>query len=191
MSVKSQLRKEIKQARKNVENKAIADKTIAKNLFNTEHYKNAQTILAYVSLPDEIETDGIINQALLDGKKVAVPYCVDDMGHMDFYLINSLDDLTIGSFNVREPNIESCVKLDTFENSIVLVPALCFDINGYRLGYGKGYYDRFLQNYPFISIGLCYNMLVKNEIPVGEYDQKVDYIVTDENIISCNGGKNG
>lgn len=192
MQIKSQLRKEIKLQRRNIQNKKQADERIANRLFSASYYRSADTILAYVSLPDEIETDCIIEYALSNNKRVAVPYCVDDDGHMEFYLINSLNDLQIGSFGVREPRLDVCRKLDSFDNSIILVPALSFDDKGYRLGYGKGYYDRFLQNYPFISIGLCYNIFVKNEIPIGEYDKKVDYIVTEDRIISCdNGGKNG
>lgn len=192
MSVKSELRKEVKAQRRSIADKKSADKKIADLLFKSEFYKKADTILTYVSLPDEVETDGIINNALDSGKRVAVPYCVDDNGHMEFYLITSIDDLIEGSFGVREPDIEKCKRLDNFENSVIIVPALCFDINGYRLGYGKGYYDRFLQNYPFISVGLCYNSLVKKQVPIGEYDQRVNCIITDDKILSCfYGGKNG
>lgn len=185
MSVKSELRKAVKAQRRSIADKESADKRIADLLFESEFYKKADTILTYVSLCDEVETDGIIRTALADSKKVAVPYCVDDNGHMDFYLINSMDDLVQGSFGVREPDINKCKRLEIYENSMIIVPALCFDINGYRLGYGKGYYDRFLQNYPFISVGLCYNSLVKTEVPTDAYDQKVNYIITEDRILSC------
>lgn len=192
MSVKSELRKEVKALRRSIADKKAADKRIAGLLFDSRFYKNAETILTYVSLEDEVDTDGIIQQALSDGKQVAVPYCLDDNGHMDFYLISSMDDLHAGSFGVREPDIKKCKKLECYENSIILVPALCFDKNGYRLGYGKGYYDRFLQNYSFISAGLCYNSLVRMQMPTDSHDQRVDCIITDEKIVSCiNGGKNG
>ncbi len=192
MSVKSELRKEVKAQRRSIADKKSSDKRIADLLFKSEFYINADTILTYVSLPDEIETDYIIENALLNNKRVAVPYCVDDNGHMEFYLVNSLNDLQAGSFGVREPDINKCKRLDTFEHSIIIVPALCFDKNGYRLGYGKGYYDRFLQNYPFISVGLCYNSLVKTQLPTDEHDQRVNCIITEDRILSCfYGGKNG
>lgn len=192
MLIKSQLRKEVRRERRSIQNKAEIDKRIAEILFDTPYYQSAKTVLSYVSLPDEIETDSIIKTALSNGKRVAVPYCVDDKGHMEFYLINSLDDLGVGSFGVREPKIDICTKLECFDSSIILVPALCFDVKGNRLGYGKGYYDRFLQNYSFISIGLCYNNFIKNEIPTNEHDKSVNYIITENRIITCNsGGKNG
>lgn len=192
MQIKSELRKQVRVQRKAIADKAAKDKAIADFLFNTTYYKNADIILCYVSMPDEIETDCIINRALNDGKCVAVPYCTDNHGHMDFYLIESLCDLSPGSFNVREPDINRSRRLEEFSGSVIIVPAMCFDKNGYRLGYGKGYYDRFLKNYPFISIGLCYNSLIKKQVPADEYDQSVDYIITESDIIDCNsGGENG
>jgi 5-formyltetrahydrofolate cyclo-ligase len=164
------------------------DSAIAKQLFDFTYYKNAKTILCYASLDDEISTDDIIVNSLNEGKTVALPYCIDNNGHMEFYIISSFDDLTIGSFNVREPDIKKCKKLTDYSDSIIIVPAMCFDKKGFRLGYGKGYYDRFLQNYPFISIGLCYNTFIKEKIPTDKYDKSVNYIITQSKIIDCNSG---
>jgi 5-formyltetrahydrofolate cyclo-ligase len=189
MQLKSQLRKEIRDKRKNILNKSLTDEQIIDLLLSSTYYKNAKTVLCYASLDDEISTDKIIAKSLSDGKNLALPYCKDNMGNMDFYLIKSFDDLQVGSFNVREPNIIKCDKLVDFTDSIIIVPAMCFDKKGYRLGYGKGYYDRFLQNYSFISIGLCYNTFVKSKIPIDEYDQSVDYIITQSKIIDCNSGE--
>ncbi|MFR5876407.1 MAG: 5-formyltetrahydrofolate cyclo-ligase [Eubacterium sp.] len=192
MQIKSELRRQVKSERKTVKDKQMKDMAIADTLQNFRYYNDAQTILCYVSLTDEIATDSIINQALIDNKRVAVPYCTDTSGHMDFYIIKSLNDLNIGSFNVREPDIIKCQRLEDYNNSVIIVPAICFDERGFRLGYGKGYYDRFLQNYPFISIGLCYNSLIKKKIPADEFDQSVDYIISESNIFDCtNGGENG
>lgn len=192
MQIKRELRKQIREQRKSIADKFARDSAISDILFKSSLYLDADTILCYVSLSEEISTDKIIERAFEDGKNVAVPYCTDDAGHMDFYYIKSFDELKKGSFNVREPDINKCKRVEDFKNSIIIVPALCFDKKGYRLGYGKGYYDRFLQKYPFISIGLCYNSLIKKRIPTDEYDQSVDYIITESNIIDCtDGGENG
>lgn len=188
---KKELRRTAKEKRRNIDNKTIKDDAVCKNLFSLNEYKDAQTVLCYMSLDDEICTDGIVQNSLSLGKKVAVPFCKDGNGNMDFYYIKSFDDLKIQSFGVREPIVEKCAKVTDFSNCIIILPGLCFDKNGNRLGYGKGYYDRFLQIHPLISVGLCYNNLIVPKVPTDEYDKKADIIVSESQIISIYGGKNG
>ena len=147
--------------------------------------------MCYLSLDDEVCTDGIVTALLNMGKKVGAPYCVDNDGNMDFYYITDFDDLRIQSFGVREPVLEKCEKIASFDNAVIILPGLCFDKNGNRLGYGKGYYDRFLQIHSLISVGLCYNSLIVKKVPTDMYDKKADIIVTENDIIKTNGGKNG
>ena len=189
---KNELRTSVKAERLLIKSKTDSDSKIISKLLKLKEYENAETILCYLSLNGEITTDDFITESLKNGKRVAIPYCVDKNGLMEFYLINSLNDTQIGSFNVREPNIKKCKRITDFNNSIIVVPGLCFDVKGYRLGYGKGYYDRFLENYPFISVGLCYNSLIKNKIITDKYDKSVDIIISEDKIIRVNdGGKNG
>lgn len=183
MSVKKQLRKELKLKRKAIINKPDKDKAVCRNLLNCNEYRQADTVLFYAALDDEINIDECIRKAIDDGKKAALPVCIDNFGYMEFYYINSLKDIKEGSFGVREPEISNSVKVTDFENSICLVPAIAYDRLGYRLGYGKGYYDRFLENYAFISIGLCYNELVVEKLPADKYDVPVDKIITENDII--------
>lgn len=183
MSVKKELRKILMQKRKNLHN-IFFDKLVSELLIDSEIFNNADTILLYASLDDEISTDYLIEQSLGCGKKVALPLCKDLNGNMDFYYINGFDDLKIGSFSVREPDDIKCKILTEFENSICVVPAIAFDKRGYRLGYGKGYYDRFLQKYSSISVGLCYNELIEEELPINSFDMAVNYIITQNSIIS-------
>lgn len=188
---KKELRSYIKTKRKSVENKAEKDSLVAQNLLSLDEIKKADTILCYISLDDEICTDEIVRVLLDSGKSVGAPYCVDNNGNMDFYYITDFDDLRIQSFGVREPVIEKCKKVTSFDNTIIILPGLCFDPNGNRLGYGKGYYDRFLQIHSLISVGLCYNSLIVKKVPTDMYDKKADIIVTENDIIRINGGKNG
>ena len=108
---KKLLRKYIKVERTKIENKTLLDSKICMNFLSSSLYNDAKTVLTYCSLPDEINTDIIIKTALRDGKKVGVPYCLDDAGNMTFYYINSFDDLHIGSFGVREPNTDKCKEV--------------------------------------------------------------------------------
>ena len=190
MQIKDELRRLYKEKRKQISDKELKDDLICERFLSSDLYKNAELILCYASLDDEISTDKIIASVLCDGKKLALPLCTDRQGSMAFYLINSLSDISKGAFGIREPNAKLCKRVEDFEHSVCIVPALAFDKNGYRLGYGKGYYDRFLKNYGFISVGLCYNELLCEKLPKDEYDEAVDYIACDDKVILVKEDKN-
>lgn len=189
---KSDLRKQSLLKRNGISDKLKKDTAISNNLFSFTPFQEAETVLVYVSSKGEADTKSIISYCFENNKKVAVPYCKDKDGNMEFYLIDSFDCLHYGCFGINEPDINKCVKLTDFSNSLIIVPGLSFDLNGNRLGYGKGYYDRFLKNYAFISVGLCYNSLIADEVPDEKYDMRVDYLITENGIYNTdNGGKNG
>ena len=160
------------------EQKAKLDTDIIQRFMRTYQYKNASTILCYVSTPLEVDTHMLIKRALEDGKKVAVPRCKPETTTMDFYLINGFDDLEKGTFGVLEP-IPSRCEIYKGNDGICIVPGLCFDYAGYRLGYGKGYYDRFLTDYSQTKIGICYNDCVQQRLFHGRYDVPVDLLITE------------
>ena len=141
-------------------------------------------MFTYVSTPIEVDTRALINHSLKSGKKVAVPRCVPGTREMEFYYINSLDELEKGTFNVDEPNPDKSKAATEFKKSICIVPALCFDKRGYRLGYGGGYYDRFLSKYNGYSIGICYNNCIVPKLIHGRFDRKPDIVVTDKRIFT-------
>ena len=191
MSVKSELRQTLKRQRAAVSDKLRKDAAIHHRLASSKEYQNAESVLIYASLGDEIETDTIIRRALSDGKSVAVPLCKDNSGHMDFYLIHSLDELREGAFHIREPDTNLHKRLEVFEKTIIIVPGLAFDRNGFRLGYGGGYYDRFLSDHSLCSIGLCYDEMLQEKLPRETYDLPVDIVITDDTTLEINGGKYG
>ncbi len=159
------------------------DRKIANKLLNMWIYRESDTIFLYASKDIEVDTFMIINESLKRGKKVALPRCVDGTRDMDFYLIESLDDLENGSFGVLEPIVDKCEKITDFSKGLCVVPALAFDKNGYRLGYGKGYYDRFLSNFKAQTVGICYNSCVQEkELLHGKFDRRVKYLITENNI---------
>ena len=101
---------------------------------------------------------------------------------MEFYLADSVNDLKQGMYGILEPDTDKCSKITDFSGALCLVPALCYDKKGFRLGYGKGYYDRFLEKFTITTVGLCYNELIKDTLPVDKFDKSVDYIVTQTGI---------
>lgn len=192
MSVsKKELRKSITEKRRLMDY-SKNDALIFENLLTLGEFVNADTVLCYASLESEINSDCIIDYALQNGKTVGVPYCTDTFGKMRFYRINSLSDLSVGKFGIREPKPDRDNELTKFKNCVIIVPALCYNRSGFRLGYGGGYYDRFLKDFKGVSIGLCYGERVFENIPVNDYDIPVNIIVCENEIIYCNnGGKNG
>ena len=113
-------------------NKSKHDKEIFKKTTNLEEYLGSCLVLTYVSLNDEVDTKELIEYSLKIGKKVAVPKCIGK--EMKFYLINSLSELKKGYFRILEPTNENIVK--DFKNSICIIPGVCFDNEGNRIGYG-------------------------------------------------------
>lgn len=166
------------------EQKAEYDRKILKKISALYQYKNSSVILSYVSKGIEVDTMKLIDMALADGKRVAVPKCVDGTRNMEFYYINSVQDLEKGSFGVLEPKTEVCEKLTDFSGCFCVVPGMSFDTKGFRLGYGKGYYDRFLAKFDGATAGLCYSCCVKWMLPRGKFDKSVDVVVT-EKYIRC------
>ncbi|MEG2295285.1 MAG: 5-formyltetrahydrofolate cyclo-ligase [Oscillospiraceae bacterium] len=173
----------VSRAKMTLTSKANKDKMILKNIKNLYQYEDSQLILVYVSTNIEVDTMNIIKIAWKDGKKVAVPRCIDGTREMEFYYLTSFDELETRTFNVLEPKIELCEKVIDFpENSICLIPALAYDKCGYRIGYGGGYYDRFLADYQGLKVGIVYSECVVFKLLYGKYDIQSDIIVTDKYI---------
>ena len=157
------------------------DSEIQSRFLTLRQYAKCDTVFTYVSKDLEVDTYAIIRAAWANGKKVAVPKCIED-SKMDFYYIESMDDLEDGSFGVKEPVESKCKKVADLSRGLCIVPGLSFDAEGYRLGYGKGYYDRFLSKFGGETVGLCYSNCIKWKLPHGKYDRAVDVIVTDRYI---------
>ncbi len=179
---KNELRAVYKRLRTNCPKdvKEELDKKLTAQFLSLEEYKNCKTLFAFVSTPIEVDTSKIIETALKDGKHLAVPKCIDKTGLMDFYYINSTDCLKKGAFSIMEPDETLCEKVTDFSDGLCLVPGLCFDYQGYRLGFGKGYYDRFLEKFGGISVGICYSRCIEKELPKGIFDKNADILVTDK-----------
>ncbi|MBS5480108.1 MAG: 5-formyltetrahydrofolate cyclo-ligase [Clostridiales bacterium] len=179
--IKSELRNRYKALRRNMDSafKESCDETIAQRVSGLWQYAKNRRLFTYVSTAIEVDTRRIIEKALEDGKTVAVPRCVPGTRDMEFYLIRGLDELEPGTFGVLEPRPDPARLVKDFSSGLGLIPALCYDWHGYRLGYGKGYYDRFLANFGGHMVGICYSECVRRKLPHGRFDRPAELLVTE------------
>jgi 5-formyltetrahydrofolate cyclo-ligase len=158
--------------------------TITNKLLGTNEYKYCSTVFCYVSFNQEVLTRDIIINSFELGKKVAVPRIVGNK--MIFYYINNFEELKPGTLNILEPITENVAMPNENENNLIIVPGLAFDEKFNRIGYGKGYYDKFFleyRNIPMYKIALAYDMQVLKELPAETHDIKLDQIITQSKII--------
>ena len=172
--MKKFIRNKYKLIRKNIKDKEKKDLSIYNNLIQSKICDDYDTVLVYVSTLEEVDTIHLIKYFILR-KKIAVPKI--ENGTMNFYYINDLSELKMGYFNILEPITNN--KVIDFSNSICITPGICFSKDGFRIGYGGGYYDRFFSKHKLYSVGLCYKECLVNKIEVDKYDKKVDVIITD------------
>lgn len=179
--IKGDIRQRSKEYRKklSVDEKLKLDTAIYEKLISLEQIKNAKTILCYMSTDIEVDTRPFLTKMFEMGKTVAVPRCIDNTRDMEFYCISSFEQTEKHTFGVFEPIPQKCQKLRDFRNSVCVLPGLCFDNEGYRLGYGKGYYDRFLSSYKGLKIGICYDNCIEKVLPHGFYDVPADIVLTE------------
>ena len=162
------------------ERKAQLDMDIQSRLLLSSEFRESDTILLYISRMHEIATDMILSGALINGKAVAAPKCCQD-GVMRFFRISGTRDLAPGRYGVLEP-VEGCEPAELTAKTLCVCPALSCDMAGCRLGFGGGWYDRFLKDFGGISAALCYTDALVPELPREDHDIPVDMIVTDSYI---------
>lgn len=179
--IKSELRQKYRSLRQTMpqEIKKQKDMAIADQVRRLWQYQRNSVLLIYVSTSIEVDTTDIICRAIAEGKRVAVPRCVPDTRNMEFYYIESLDELSPGMFGVLEPAANPERLYDEKDGGLCIVPAFSYDWRGFRLGYGKGYYDRFLSRFEGNMVGICYSDCVQRSLPHGRYDRPVELLVTE------------
>jgi 5-formyltetrahydrofolate cyclo-ligase len=156
----------------------IASKQIRKNLKKIDSYKAAKTVACYYSIGSEVKTQDIIQEILSEGKTLALPRVEDKA--LVFCNVKKFEDLEKGEFGIMEPK-QNCEELNKFD--VILVPAIAMTRDGQRLGYGKGFYDRFLTAKDSISVALTYSKLIVKNIPRSNGDVPAKWIVTEDEII--------
>ncbi|MFB0526372.1 MAG: 5-formyltetrahydrofolate cyclo-ligase [bacterium] len=193
---KRKLRQKFLKKRDNLSRDEIKSKSdkIENRLFALPEFQRAKIIMFYVSFRSEVETEKMIRNALKLEKKIAVPV-VHGQKIVASEIKNLEEELSKGSFGIREPKREFRRRVNQKEVDLIVVPGVVFDKRGGRLGYGRGYYDRFLKSksitvtmdrsHQCALIGLAFDLQIAREIPLGEKDVKVDKIVTESRIIDC------
>lgn len=174
---KKEIRKRFKEIRKNLRG------SISSEFFKTDLYKEASKIFVFVSYGTEISTIELINKTLGDGKIAAVPYMTGKPHEMIFIKINSIEKLKPNKIGILEPEykVENIIKSD--KNTVIIVPGLAFDKEFYRIGYGGGYYDKYIDENEYMStVGVCFEEQMTDIVPREKIDRAVDIIVTDKGI---------
>lgn len=154
-----------------------SDAAIEAKLLSLPEYLSAKRVFIYFSIGREVKTQGIISHALAAGKPVALPVC-ENGGKMSFRLVLDLSKLRSGKFGIPEP-VPDAPELAPQAGDIVIVPALCCDENGDRLGHGAGYYDRYLAEHDCFTVCLCRKRMLESFIPTEPTDVAVSLVLTE------------
>ena len=173
----TEMRRALTDAEKETFSAALSDR-----ICSLQKFKYAENVLSFWPLPIETDIRGVNETVLKLGKKLLLPKCVKGTREMHFYEVRSLSDLEKGSFSIMEPR-EGCKLFTPMDDgrTVCIVPALAFDTEGFRLGYGGGFYDRYLSRYSMFTVGAVYHpFLTDVSLPHDVYDVKVDVIATDK-----------
>jgi 5-formyltetrahydrofolate cyclo-ligase len=182
---KGALRREYLKRRLELTSKEVCRKSIEvqKQCVDLKEFKEAKKIALYSNFKSEVMTDFIFNESIKEKKKVYYPKIDSVEKKMCFYEVVSNDGFAKGFYDVLEPVSEENISIELID--IVFVPGLVFDVQGNRLGYGKGYYDKVLSAFKGKKpvIGLAFEIQIANEVPVCLHDVRMDKIVTEDRII--------
>lgn len=183
--MKDAIRKELKQRRANMDKDTVQNlSTMAQEQFLTSKlYQSCDTIMLYLPLGNETQTQMIVKKCFEDGKKVLLPVTDAKTYEITAHILSPDDSLKKGAFSVSEP--ESGAEFDKRKIDLIIVPGIGFTKKGDRIGFGKGCYDRFLADYKGITLGLCYDFQVVDFQGSGD-DIPVDYLITPSGITDCN-----
>ena len=183
---KRKVREEIIQKRDtlSLEIKKSYDEKIFKNLIISDIYKKSKKIFIYISFGSEVDTKRFIKYALNDNKEIYVPKTNKDTKEMIAINIHSLDNMYVDKWGILEPKIVDKNKIsESFD--LIIMPGVAFDRSGNRIGYGGGYYDKYISklNLQCTKLVLAYDLQIVNEFKSEQHDIKVDYIITNNEFI--------
>ena len=173
---KLQLRRSIRERKRAMTEEEIVSRSekLCERFLASEAYKNAKTIYGYLPYNQEVRTVPMLQQALKDGKKVAVPKCYGDQ--MEFIYLDDLTQVEKGYAGIPEPIADEPIARD--KTALVLMPGLAFDAEGHRIGYGGGFYDKYLSAEPgHPTLALCYEFQMLPHLETEEHDIPVDTVI--------------
>ena len=179
-TVKKLLRQQIRAALAELsdQEKAWSDGELIARCLEHPALQGKDTVLLYWGVGTEIDTAGLIETLLAQGRRVCLPKCLPDHA-MEARLIRSAEDLEPDAYGIPAPK-DGCEAVDRDKLDLILVPGLCFDSRGSRLGQGGGYYDRYLEDYEGVTVGLCREDFFQINLPREPFDAWVRYVLTEE-----------
>lgn len=178
LETKQEIRQQMRKIRCNIEavEWRAATEIITKKVIESDSFREATDLYCYMNFDSEVETLAILEEAWRLGKDVWLPKVSRD--HMDFYLVRSVSELKKSKFGILEPTGDS--EKASGDDGLMVVPGIAFDKEHYRIGYGKGYYDRYLAAHPdLFKIGIAFDVQIMEKVPSEEHDYKMDLIFTE------------
>lgn len=185
---KKELRSYILSLRESLSDEDVRLKSLSimRRLEGLSFYAQADMIMAYMDYRKEVMTSQLIERALYIGKRIVLPLTIPDKHQLVLIEIKDLkSDITVGFKGIREPKYNNERIVTPKEVDLVIVPGVVFDERGYRIGYGGGYYDRFLRETDACKVGLAFELQIHHVLE-DEHDIKMDYVITEDRIINCN-----
>lgn len=187
---KKELRKKVQELRDALplEKREELSARIAENLWSIPEFAAAKTVLFFISFRSEVNTLPMIERALAEGKRVCVPCTnMDDKSMTASQLHDISEDLQLGNYDILEPRPECLNPVPPEEIDVVLMPGVAFDLTGGRLGYGGGYYDRFLEKCSprCLLVAVAFELQIVEHVPCADHDRHIHKIVTEERVIDC------
>lgn len=148
---------------------------ISQKIFKHPKFISSKSLFLYFSIGSEVSTSSLLDESLRLGKNVFLPV-LDNSSNLSFHKFESFLKMKKGKFGILEPTS----KVSLVDSDLVIVPALAFDLHLHRLGYGKGYYDRFLKNTSSYKLGICFDFQLIEKIPNEHHDQKMDEVISEK-----------
>jgi len=187
-NLKENLRKDILHQRKNmnIQDVSVFSEKILDKIMELPVFINCKNIMLYISFNKEVDTYPIANWCLGNGKTLVAPYCIPSEKKIIPFKINNLtNDLTKSTFGIMEPKHDLLKLFNIKDIELIIVPGVVFDTHCNRIGFGVGYYDRFLpeKSKNTLTIGIAYDYQIVDKIPTSEYDVPMDFIITEKRII--------
>lgn len=160
-------------------------KQVIQRLLSSKFYKQSHTIGVTISRFPEVDTRQFIEQAWKDGKRIAAPKCIPATREMDFRFITSWADVTSDYMDLLEPTVSRTKQAIKDDIDLQIVPGVLFSDEGFRVGFGGGYYDRYLAHFTGDTVAIAFKEQTGHELPVEQHDLPIGAILTDEDIIIC------
>ncbi|GFR34985.1 5-formyltetrahydrofolate cyclo-ligase [Thermobrachium celere] len=181
--MKSELRSKLIEVRKKLSKEDVEARSrkVVENILNWDVFNRCSVVMLYSSYRNEVDLDYIADELIRINKTVVYPKSIKETYDIVPYKVDSKSQLIKGAYGILEPI--STEKIDKNLIDIILVPGVAFDKMGYRLGYGAGYYDRFLKDYKGIKAGVCYDFQIVEDVYRDDHDVKMDYLVCEREIL--------